>query len=446
MIFSEKYFVVAIGYSAGHSTDEIMAETMAADNHGRDNKIAGCCDGPDQAGAMSRRPRKPSPMMPAPSPSRLLSRTVIYLGFAATGVGMALPGAVLPALLARWSLADRQAGLLFFLGWLGSSLGALAVRSSRIHSLALGTSLAALGAIGMALSSRWSSFICMAVYGFGLGLTMTATSLLQAARHGEKRSAELNRLNLIWALGACICPTLAEHSLRVASARAIFLWLGIFFTLICLWMLVFEREPAESIDLSRSPKHPHTRWSLALWPASLVVIILLPTGIESSMGGWIAAYVQRTQQIIATTVTAGTCFWSGLMLSRMLASAILHRWRKERLVLIQSLGTVVAGALLLICSHASAGILTGVFLVGFGLGPVYPLLLAIALPYSENTAIFFVAGLGSAFFPWLTGIVSSSASSLRIGLVVPLAASILMLVLGLPLASLTQTGQARTGT
>ena len=28
-------------------------------------------------------------------------------------------------LLAQWSLADRQAGLLFFLGWLGSSLGAL---------------------------------------------------------------------------------------------------------------------------------------------------------------------------------------------------------------------------------------------------------------------------------------------------------------------------------
>ena len=372
--------------------------------------------------------------MITPFPPRVLSRTVIYLGFAATGVGMALPGSVLPTLLAQWSLADRQAGLLFFLGWLGSSLGALLVRASRVHSLVLGTLLAALGAFGMAFSSRWSCFLCMTIFGLGLGLTMTSTSLLQSARNAERRGAELNRLNLVWALGACICPTLAEHSLRVASARVIFSSLGIFFALVSLWILAFERDPAAILPISEPSGN---RWSLSLWPLSLVIVILLPTGIESSMGGWIAAYVQRTQQTIATTVTAGSCFWVGLMLSRTLASTILLMRRSERLVLIQSLCTVVAGAFLLVASNASIAILPGVFLVGFGLGPVYPLLLAIALQYSENTAIFFVAGLGSAFFPWLTGIVSSSTSSLRIGLLVPLGASVLMLALGLRVAMLT---------
>lgn len=372
--------------------------------------------------------------MTTPSPPQFVSQTVIYLGFAATGVGMALPGSVLPALLAQWSLADRQAGLLFFLGWLGSSLGALVVRASRVRSLVLGTLLVALGALGMAFSSRWSCFLCMTIFGLGLGITMTSTSLLQSARNAERRGAELNRLNLVWALGACICPTLAEHSLRVASARVIFSSLGIFFAIVSLWILAFERDPATILPISEPSRN---RWSLSLWPLSLVIVILLPTGIESSMGGWIAAYVQRTQQTIATTVTAGSCFWVGLMLSRTLASTILLMRRSERLVLIQSLCTVVAGAMLLIASKASVGILPGVFLVGFGLGPVYPLLLAIALQYSENTAIFFVAGLGSAFFPWLTGMVSSSTSSLRIGLLVPLAASVLMLALGLRVAALT---------
>jgi fucose permease len=101
------------------------------------------------------------------------------------------------------------------------------------------------------------------------------------------------------------------------------------------------------------------------------------------------------------------------------------------------------GALLLIASGASLGILPGVFLVGFGLGPIYPLLLAIALPYSENTTIFFIAGLGSAFLPWLTGVVSSSASSLRVGLLVPSAASVLMLILGLRIAALQRIQEAR---
>ena len=371
--------------------------------------------------------------MNAQSPPSFLSRTIVYLSFAATGVGMALPGSVLPTLLLQWSLADRQAGLLFFLGWLGSSLGALAVRPSRVQSLAMGTLLAAAGAIGMAFSSRWTCFPSMAVFGLGLGITMTATSLLQAARNVQTRGAELNRLNLVWAIGACLCPTLAAHSLRVASARVIFSALGVFFALVSIWTLLVERDPPSHYP---PPASSRQKWSLALWPATLVVVILLPTGIESSMGGWIAAYVQRTGQTIATTVTAGTCFWVGLMLSRTIASTYLLLRRSERLVLIQSLFTVVAGALLLIASKASLGILPGVFLVGFGLGPVYPLLLAIALQYSDNTAIFFVAGLGSAFFPWLTGIVSSSTLSLRTGLVVPLAASVLMLVLGVRLSRL----------
>jgi len=374
--------------------------------------------------------------MTTPATPRFLSLTIIYLGFAATGVGMALPGAVLPIMLAQWSLADRQAGLLFFLGWLGSSLGALAVWSSRARSLSTGTMLAALGCFGMAFSSRWSCFPSMGVFGLGLGMTMTSTSLLQAARNTERRGAELNRLNLVWALGACICPALAEHSLRVASARVIFSALGLFFLLVGLWVLFFERDVANTVlPSAQSSQLLHQRWSILFWPLSLVLVIMLPTGIESSMGGWIAAYVQRTQQTISTTVTAGTCFWVGLMLSRTLASAVLLLRRSERLVLCFSLCIVVAGALLTVAAGASMGILPGIFLVGFGLGPVYPLLLAIALQYSENTTIFFVAGLGSAFFPWLTGIVSSSTSSLRTGLLVPLTASVLMLVLGLRAAA-----------
>ena len=368
------------------------------------------------------------------------SKIIVYLGFAGTGLGMALPGSVLPALLKQWSMTDSQAGFFFFLGWMGTSVGALLVRPSRVRSLAPGSFLIAIGAFGMAFGSRWAGFGCMTIYGVGLGMTMTAISLLQARRNALRRGLELNRLNLVWALGACICPSLAAHSLRVASVRAIFSSVGFFFTLFCLWTLAFERDPIDVHCTQESVVTPTTvsrRWPLALWPLALVCVIFLPTGIEASMGAWIAAYVQRTQQTIATTVTAGSCFWIGLMLSRTLSSFVLTLRRSERVVLSQSLVTVVVGTLLLIASTASLGILPGVFLVGFGLGPVYPLLLAIALQYSERTPIFFVAGLGSAFLPWLTGVVSNSTSSLRLGLLVPVFASILMLVLGLRVARIS---------
>jgi len=366
-----------------------------------------------------------------------MSRIVIYLGFAGTGLGMALPGSVLPALLKEWSLADSQAGFFFFLGWLGTSIGALLVRASRARSLALGSFLIAVGAFGMAYASRWTCFGFMAIYGIGLGMTMTAVSLLQASRNASQRGLELNRLNLIWALGACICPPLAAHSLLIASVRTIFSAVGFFFVLICLWTLACERDPLlthENVVTSRSLSR---NWTLALWPLPIILVIFLPTGIEASMGAWIAAYVQRTHQTLSTTVTAGACFWIGLMLSRTLSSFILSLRRSEQIVLCQSLLTVVVGTLLLIATTASAGILPGVFLVGFGLGPVYPLLLATALRYSDRTPIFFIAGLGSAFLPWLTGIVSSATSSLRLGLLVPVTASVLMLGLGLRVTGLS---------
>lgn len=365
------------------------------------------------------------------TPQSYPSRIVIYLSFAATGMAMALPGAVLPALLQHWQMADRQAGLLFFLGWMGSSIGALLVRPSRSRSIAFGALLTGLGATGMAFSTQTASFASMAIFGLGLGVTMTATSLLQSARNEGRRGAELNRLNLIWAIGASTCPTLAEHSLRVASARMIFCALGLFFLAVSLWSFLLERDPDRGV-MARPVSVPWRKgWSLSLWPLPMVVIMLLPSGIESSMGGWIAAYIQRTHHVIATTVTAGTLFWIGLMLSRTLVSSIGALHRAERVVLRVSLCLVLAGALILIADSATLGALPGIFLIGFGLGPVYPLLLAIALQYSENTAIFFMAGLGSAFFPWLTGTVSSAAGSLRIGLLVPLGASVLLLALGL---------------
>jgi MFS transporter, FHS family, glucose/mannose:H+ symporter len=360
--------------------------------------------------------------------TRWISRAILYFGFAGTGLGMSLPGSVLPALLQRWSLQDNQAGFFFFMGWMGTSLGALLLLRSRARSLVLGNFLVAAGALGMAFGSRMSCFLFMAVYGVGLGMAMTSVSLLQFGRNPSHRGLELNRLNLIWALGACVGPSLAAHSLRVASVCALFCAVSIFFVLFCLWAVVAERDPVPTLVSPRAPQH---KWAVAAWPLFMLIVIFLPTGIEASMGAWIAAYVQRTHEMISTTVTAGSCFWIGLMLSRTLSSFLLVMRRLERFVLVQSLATVVIGTLLLISTTASLGILPGVFMVGFGLGPVYPLILARALQYSEGTVIFFIAGLGSAFLPWLTGIVSTATSSLRLGLLVPVFASTLMLGLGL---------------
>ena len=103
-------------------------------------------------------------LQPADSTTRLkplgspLATLPLYLGFAATGVGVALPGALLPVMLQRWHLQDEQGGRLFLLAWIGSSLGALLVRGS-CALLLCGSVAVTLGAVGLSFCAGPSRYV-----------------------------------------------------------------------------------------------------------------------------------------------------------------------------------------------------------------------------------------------------------------------------------------------
>jgi fucose permease len=74
--------------------------------------------------------------------------------------------------------------------------------------------------------------------------------------------------------------------------------------------------------------------------------------------------------------------------------------------------------------------LAGAFVVGFAVGPMYPLLLALVFEHDRGNMIFALAGLGAASLPLLTGVLSSGAGSLRVGLLAPLTAAAAMALAG----------------
>src|ERR1700729_2122961 len=101
---------------------------------------------------------------------------IVYATTLATGVGVVLPGAMLPLLLTRWHLSDAQAGLLFFLFFIGSTSGAVLSRGSLPKSIARGCLAVVIGAILLAMASRAAAFFAIAIYGLGLGIAMTSIS------------------------------------------------------------------------------------------------------------------------------------------------------------------------------------------------------------------------------------------------------------------------------
>jgi fucose permease len=80
-------------------------------------------------------------------------------------------------------------------------------------------------------------------------------------------------------------------------------------------------------------------------------------------------------------------------------------------------------------------------LCGLSIGPLYPLLLSFLLERFPRGWIFAMAGIGSAAFPWLTGMLSAQLGSLRFGLLAPGGAALLMIVLSfVSLRSVNRSG------
>ncbi len=345
-----------------------------------------------------------------------------YLLFAICGIGCALPGVLLPILISRWKLHDQQAGLAFFFSWLGSSFGALLVRGSLRRSILLGGVLAAVGSSGLTGLAGGPVPLWMALFGLGLGLTMTSVSVVGRRRSGER---ELVRLNFMWAAGSVTCPWLALRSLQASNASGLLISFGVCFLALASWGV-----RAEDLYIRPTPSSAG-RSNLAavrLIPFTLVVVVCCSTGIEASAGAWLTTYAARLHGNLHLTVAAPACLWSGLLLSRLLWSLAAIKLQPDRIVW-GSCWLVVLSTLSLVATQAPVGVLLAAFGIGLGLGPLYPLLLARALLHDESGNIFFLAGLGSAILPWLTGALSQWSSSLRNGLLVPAAAALVMLLL-----------------
>jgi fucose permease len=162
----------------------------------------------------------------------------------------------------------------------------------------------------------------------------------------------------------------------------------------------------------------------------LVVLAMCAVGVEAALSGWLTTYSHRADprntggEAFSTSV-----FWFGMLLSRLAFSTRLLAIVGRQRVLSATLWGASASVALLIFAHDSAMIRVAAGSAGLCIGPLYPLMLSFLLARSPRGWIFAVAGMGSAILPWLTGLISAHFDSLRLGLIAPGGAALLMIVL-----------------
>jgi MFS transporter, FHS family, glucose/mannose:H+ symporter len=376
-------------------------------------------------------------------PRKGLANVVIHSGFVVTGVVTTLLGPILPILIARWSMSDERAGLFFTLQFCGNlvgiaSLGPLISRRGYGMTLVIGFTSIALGIAALILGSELVAMISTALMGYGLGVILSGTNLWVAEVAASRRVAALSVVNLAWGIGAIACPALVMFAQSRHKLAPLLFGIASFSALVALALAAMDIEPRSqgSDNEGAQRRQPMVNRQTAF---ALGGLFFLYVGTEVSLGGWTGALANR----MATTsgnlwALAPMFFWAGLLTGRALAPVVLLRVN-ERAVL--TIGLILAaignGALLWVTTFQGAAIC--VTATGLGLACIYPVLVAWMVGHYGDrargigTVMFALASVGGATMPWLVGFTSTRAGSLRAGLLVPLAACLVMMsLLSLP--------------
>ena len=296
-------------------------------------------------------------------PTSTFQTTTLSFAFLLTGAATALLGATTPILLKTGHFTDTTGVLPPAAHLGGSTCGALLFRGNLRRSSAAGLFITALTMLAIAGFHRGVALPLFAFYGLGLGIAMTAITLLSSQGASEDaRNRIMMRLNLLWSIGACIAPTLATHALSYARIGGLFTAMGFVFCAAAIAVLLSGKESQTDPnveDTSRLAIHA---------PFALYAMAFLAVGVESALGGWLTTFAKRTAHTELVTISAITAFWVGLLLSRALHNLPGLTWLHRPSTFIAHAAIAALASVTLLAAPHSMAFMPSALLAGFGLG------------------------------------------------------------------------------
>ena len=366
------------------------------------------------------------------------------ISFLPTGILTTLLGPMLPILIPRWSLNDTQAGNLFLVQFLAALAGVqlsavLLARWGFRPAFLSGLLLMAGGVATLYMGSLRLGLASVAAYGLGLGLIVPTDNLLIAEIGADpesgagSRAGAVSLLNLFWSVGAIFCSLMvawtAAHKLLpffLGSVAIFLVWLA----------LTIRNLPFPAAETAAgSPTWRGLANNPAIW--LFAAVFFLYPGVETAMGGWSGSYVSRLGArgtAIASMMPA--FFWAALTVGRVFGVAFLRHFAEHR-VLRAGYAAAAAGIGLMLWSSALPGVIGGLLLTGLSLATLYPITVSRFSHHfgvaarSIGAVMFSLASLGPAVIPWMVGVISQRTGSLRTGLLLPLGATAVLLLIHL---------------
>ncbi|MFY9802436.1 MAG: MFS transporter [Candidatus Acidiferrales bacterium] len=367
---------------------------------------------------------------------------LVHAGFALTGIMTTLLGPLLPTLAAHWSLNDARSGDLFLAQFIGSFLSAvfcgrlISLRGFRFcfvaafGMIALGTLLLGRGPWTLGLAAVF-------LYGSGLGVSITATNLWIGEANPGGRAGALSLVNFTWTVGALASPSLVALGDHFQQTTLVLTALAGVAAVLAASFAASRFETAAPIVTETAAASANVPFSKTLrdrFAPAFGLIFFLYVGTENCLSGWVATYAHRLQTLHNDAwALMPSCFWGGILLGRISLPMILRGMSELRL-LRTGLALGAIGCCVLLTSPNIPGVAAGCAIAGAGLAGVFPIAMSWLSEYCGvanrqlAALVLAIGGLAGGVLPWLVGFISNLVGSLRIGLITPLAAILLILI------------------
>ena len=364
----------------------------------------------------------------------------IFLAFLCMGFGDAV-GPFVGLAKEQFNLSNFEAQIIAFMGFimfgiLSVPMGVYQDRKGKKTVLMLGLSLALVGLVIPLFGLSTYALFLLTILLLGAGaaiLQVAGNPIMRDVSPEGKFSRNLTLGQFIKAIGS-----LSGSLIPFAATK----WFGLDWKilfpiysaalLLTLVIIGFTRIN-EKRDVNATPASFSSALGLLRNPfiATMVLGIFLYVGAEVSISSGTPILLSSKFGINLQTygLLGNAFFFISILIGRFLGSVILSYFNPKRFLFITALLSLAG--LVLMLSPVQNLVILGIFFTGLGFGNIFPLIFSItvdAMPERSNeiSGLMVTAIVGGAIIPPLMGALAD-ATSMTIGLLVPLAAIIYIL-------------------
>jgi FHS family glucose/mannose:H+ symporter-like MFS transporter len=343
------------------------------------------------------------------------------IGYLLIGLAHVIIGALLPELLAHYSLSYTEGGQLVFVQFSGFLLGVLLVpwmsakfskRSTLI--LALVCLGAAEAAYGLLLPWQWMYGIAfLAGLGFGSIEAIIGTIIIESTP--VKKATAMSRLEVCFGVGALLMPLIASWMIDLSWWRISFYIIALisFAVAICFrWMSFGQTNDYLAMKTSgATAAHPSLKYTKSeiYILVFFIFFFLLYVGGEMSIVNFLPTFLIANLKLATSTASLSvTFFWVTMVIGRLFTGLIAERVNYAIFLLWSCLGAVIFMVLFGATSSVWSAFAM-IMLVGLMMSGIFAISLLFAnylIPgKTERTTSILIAsgGIGGALLPLAVG-------------------------------------------